>query len=316
MKISVLAAVAGAICLSLFSMPANAQATRTWVSGVGDDANPCSRTAPCKTWAGAISKTAAGGEIDALDPGGFGAVTITKAITLDGGGGQVASTLVSGTNGINVNAGGSDVVVIRNLRIQGISSGLNGISFNSGGALIVEKCDIFGFLNSGINIVPTTNSKVSISDTHLTNDAVNAGTAGVLIQPSANVSATISRVYVEGGQNGVFANGGGTGIIHVNVRDSVITAVGNTGVQITSAGTAVTGEVINTQISYSVVAGAATSGGSASLTLGENTITNNVTGVSAPSGTLLSYKNNMIADNGSNGTPITAVAGYAGGTGQ
>src|ERR1700709_98137 len=78
---------------------ASAQATRTWVSGVGDDANPCSRTAPCKTWAGAISKTAAGGEIDALDPGGFGALTITKAITIDGGGGQVASTLVAGTNG-------------------------------------------------------------------------------------------------------------------------------------------------------------------------------------------------------------------------
>src|SRR5437016_10411881 len=87
----------------------SAQATRTWVSGVGDDANPCSRTAPCKTWAGAISKTANGGEINALDPGGFGAVTITKSITLDGGGGQVASTLVAGTNGINVAAQPTDV---------------------------------------------------------------------------------------------------------------------------------------------------------------------------------------------------------------
>src|SRR5438445_4339112 len=92
----------------------SAQATRTWVSGVGDDANPCSRTAPCKTFAGAISKTAAGGEIDALDPGGFGAVTITKAITIDGGG-SLASVLVSGTNGIVVSAGASDVVTIRNI---------------------------------------------------------------------------------------------------------------------------------------------------------------------------------------------------------
>src|ERR1700693_38941 len=98
---------------------ASAQATRTWVSGVGDDANPCSRTAPCKTFAGAISKTAAGGEIDALDPGGFGALTITKSITLDGGG-QVASILVAGTNGINVSAGATDVVILRNLRIQGL----------------------------------------------------------------------------------------------------------------------------------------------------------------------------------------------------
>ena len=79
------------VCLTIGIATANAQASRTWVSGVGDDANPCSRTAPCKTFAGAISKTAAGGEIDALDPGGFGALTITKAITIDGGGGQVAS---------------------------------------------------------------------------------------------------------------------------------------------------------------------------------------------------------------------------------
>ena len=97
------------LCLSLsvvvFALTgaAHAQATRTWVSGVGDDANPCSRTAPCKTFAGAISKTAAGGEIDVLDPGGFGTVTITKAITIDGGNGVVASILASGTNGVNIN---------------------------------------------------------------------------------------------------------------------------------------------------------------------------------------------------------------------
>src|SRR5208282_1226924 len=119
-------------CMTL----ADAQATRTWISGVGDDVNPCSRTAPCKTWAGAISKTAAGGEIDALDPGGFGAVTITKAITLDGGGGQIASVLVAGTNGINVSAGPADVVIIRNIQINGVlqsgTPGLNGINFVSG----------------------------------------------------------------------------------------------------------------------------------------------------------------------------------------
>src|SRR5213082_2516096 len=114
----------------LASVMMNAQASRTWVSGVGDDANPCSRTAPCKTFAGAISKTAAGGEIDALDPAGYGAVTITKGITIDGGGGQVASVLVSGTNGIVVQANAqTDVVILRNLRINGIGSGLNGIRF-------------------------------------------------------------------------------------------------------------------------------------------------------------------------------------------
>src|SRR5437773_11487125 len=115
-----LSVTATLVVIFLSSSDAQAQATRTWVSGVGDDANPCSRTAPCKTFAGAISKTAAGGEIDALDPAGFGAVTITKAITLDGGGGQVASVLVSGTNGIVVQAQPTDTVILRNLSINGI----------------------------------------------------------------------------------------------------------------------------------------------------------------------------------------------------
>src|SRR5690242_7657055 len=94
-----------AACLQ--ALPAQGQASRTWVSGVGDDANPCSRTAPCKTFAGAISKTAAGGEMNCLDPGGFGAVTITKAITLDGDG-TLAGILAATVNGIIVNAGAND----------------------------------------------------------------------------------------------------------------------------------------------------------------------------------------------------------------
>lgn len=156
-KIALALAILGTTLVSaLYTAPAHAQATRTWVSGVGDDANPCSRTAPCKTWAGAIAKTAAGGEIDALDPGGFGALTITKSITLDGGGGQVASVLVSGTAGITVAAGASDVVIIRNLRFNGLlntsSAGTNGINYTSGAQVVVDSCDIFGFGTNGINV--------------------------------------------------------------------------------------------------------------------------------------------------------------------
>src|SRR6202789_209979 len=116
MKIA--SSVLGIAFLGLFFLlgpvTASAKATRTWVSGVGDDVNPCSRTAPCKTFAGAISKTASGGEIDALDPGGFGSVTITKSITLDGGFGQNASILATGVNGISIVVGGVNVS-IRNL---------------------------------------------------------------------------------------------------------------------------------------------------------------------------------------------------------
>ena len=116
---------------------AHAQATRTWVSGVGDDANPCSRTAPCKTFAGAISKTAANGEISVLDPGGFGAVTITKSITIVGRNAE-AGILAAGTNGIVISAAATDRVVLRGLTIVGAGTGLSGIKFNSGASLIVD----------------------------------------------------------------------------------------------------------------------------------------------------------------------------------
>src|ERR1700687_3392857 len=135
-KITLTLAIMGTMSLgALYTAPAYAQATRTWVSGVGDDVNPCSRTAPCKTWAGAISKTAAGGEIDALDPGGFGAVTITKAITLDEGGGSLVSSLVANSNAFNVNAGANDVVSLRNISVNGlgqtVSPGISGVVVNT-----------------------------------------------------------------------------------------------------------------------------------------------------------------------------------------
>lgn len=137
-------AVALAACTILGTSLASAQATRTWVSGVGDDVNPCSRTAPCKTFAGAISKTAEGGEISVLDPGGFGTVTITKSITISGVGVN-ASILGTGSYGITVNAGPEDVVTLKNLQINGSGSGLIGVRMLAGAALILDEVKIFGF---------------------------------------------------------------------------------------------------------------------------------------------------------------------------
>ena len=121
-----------------------AEATRTWVSGVGDDANPCSRTAPCKTWAGAISKTASGGEIDALDPGGFGTVTITKSITINGRGTH-ASILSAGTVGINISdastaAPGTIKVKLRNISINGAGTGTSAGNRSSSTTSMSSTC--------------------------------------------------------------------------------------------------------------------------------------------------------------------------------
>ncbi|HEV8588138.1 MAG TPA: hypothetical protein VGQ72_04635, partial [Pyrinomonadaceae bacterium] len=140
-----------------FTSLAQAQATRTWVSGVGDDVNPCSRTAPCKTYAGAISKTADKGEISTLDPGGFGTVTITKSITIDGTtGAGFGSILAAGTNGVNINDSASatpqtSIVRLRNLSINGGGTGFDGIRFTSGRTVYIENCQIFNFRGNGTN---------------------------------------------------------------------------------------------------------------------------------------------------------------------
>jgi Right handed beta helix region len=165
-----------------FSTAAHAQATRTWVSGVGDDANPCSRTAPCKTFAGAISKTAPSGEINVLDPGGFGAVTITKSITIRSDHIQ-AGVLVSGTNGVVVSAGASDTIVLEGLDIEGLGTGLNGLQILSSSSVIIRRSSIHHFTGNGVNLVGTANAKVLVQDCVI---SLNGG--GVNVQGAGGVT--------------------------------------------------------------------------------------------------------------------------------
>jgi hypothetical protein len=196
-----------AISFCALTTAAQAQATRTWISGVGDDVNPCSRTAPCKTFAGAISKTANCGEIDALDPGGFGAVTITKSITLDGGGGQVASILVAGTNGIVI--ANSDTtcrsVILRNLRFIGIGQGLNGINVtsSSAGAVSFENDTISGFTQACINLNATQPQLVSVTGSVL---EYCAGGGLVSSSPSATNRVNVVNTVITGNSVGVTAH--------------------------------------------------------------------------------------------------------------
>lgn len=254
--------------LALLGQPfaeARAQALRTWVSGVGDDANPCLRTAPCRTFAGAISRTAAGGEIDALDPGGYGAVTITGAITIDGGAGQVASILAGGTNAIVVNAGATDIVTVRNLAMDGVSQsaspGLNGVRFLAGGGLNIENVNIFNFSQIGIDFEPSqaTNSFLKIQNSTIS----TAGQGAIYVKPTGgglasatlvNVDASSSlfglrvddngRADVAGGaftgniNNGVIANSTRTPAI-ITVKRSLVSRNGNFGVHARNAGASI-----------------------------------------------------------------------------
>jgi len=286
------------------------QATRTWISGVGDDANPCSRTAPCKTFAGAISKTAPGGEIDALDPGGFGALTINKSITIDGGGGQVASILVAGTNGIVVAAQPTDVVVIQNVRFQGLlgagnsNAGLNGIRFISGGQLHIVNCTITGFGQNGISIAVNQSgaAHVSVVNTVATNNGTPnpaAGNgAGLTIQgnTSSEVYVSVSNSHFNGNQFGI------------QTLDSSRTAV----FESEASGNALAGFVsqpttVNSYlyIGNSLAAnngqfGIESNGGHASVHVANNDVFNNgLVGLHAVNGgTLVTFGNNNNGDGG------------------
>ena len=185
-RIALPATILGGILIALVQVaPAQAQATRTWVSGVGDDVNPCSRTAPCKTFPGAISKTATSGEINCLDSAGFGAVNITKSITIRCKG-VIGGILAAGTTGIIVNNAAAEVV-LDGLDINGAGTGTTGIRVLTASKVWIMNTNIHGFLNNGVN-VEATNSHVFIDDSYIINNGNTAGTfGGVNIAGSGNI---------------------------------------------------------------------------------------------------------------------------------
>lgn len=305
--------VIGAITLAVLAgTAAHAQATRTWVSGVGDDVNPCSRTAPCKTFAGAISKTAAGGEIDVLDPGGYGAVTITKAITINGPEGY-GGILSSSTNGIVVNAGVNDVVVLRRMSIQGAGTGLNGIRFLAGAALILDQCEIAGAsAGFGVDFSPAAASSLDVVDSSIVNNGTIATTTGggIIVRPTGGTGT--AKVTVRGSQfirntfgirgEGATAAAGG---VKITITDSEFVNNGFGGViALTTTASPVTMMLNGVIAANNGTNGLNANGAAASITFGSSTVTGNTTGLNPQNSALLvSYGNNQVDGNVTNGAP-------------
>jgi hypothetical protein len=264
----------------VIAIPGYAQANRTWVSGVGDDANPCSRVDPCKTFAGAISKTAPGGEISVLDPGGYGAVTITKAITLNGSGTSAGILVSGGISGITVNAQPGDVVTIRSLNIvnSGIASGSNGIHWIAGGTLIVDKTNFYGFTGSSIDVDLATAGNLVVSDS-----SMSGGLTGVRVNTSSGrLNASLNRVWITGAATGVDASAGFTAI-----SNSVITMSSLIGLLAENTGT-LTSE--SNMVTMNGTALQADTGGT--LRASNTDMFDNLTGFGCGGGTLASTGNN------------------------
>lgn len=285
---------------------AHAQATRTWVSGVGDDVNPCSRTAPCKTYAGAISKTAAGGIISTLDPGGFGAVTITKSITIEGTG-TLGSILNAGTS-VTVNAASTDVVVLRDLSLHGAGTGTNGVRILSASEVYIQNCNIQNNAGDGIDIAPSgvgTLTKVHVDNSRIMN---NTG-KGIELIPSSSgtIKLVVNDSEISGNSsNGVDVTGNNNSASIINSR---ITHNGATGVQVQL--TSSVAFVSNSLIAYNVTGVNSGVGGQSPVVhLSGNTIVGNTgNGVTTlGTGTQIGYQDNVIVGNGGDNTVSSSTA--------
>ncbi len=276
--------------------------TRTWVSGVGDDLNPCSRTAPCKTFAGAISKTSANGEISVLDPGGFGTVTITKSMTINGTG-TLASILAAGTNGVNVNDSATAtpntiVVILRDISINGASTGFDGIRFTSGKSLTVDHCWIYGFNGNGANsdgieVAKTADGNLRVVNgttiENITGDGIHMNTSG------GTVVAVVDHASIMNCQDGIEAASNVRGeitrsVVEILTANGIATSGGNSQLN-----------VDDTTIAHANTTGLRASAGS-SIRVSDSMIANNSTGVSANGGTVDSFQGNSLIGNPVPGT--------------
>ena len=283
------------VCFTLaLTSVVQAQLTRTWVLGTGgDDANPCSLPAPCKTFAGALPKTAVNGEISAMGPGGYGTVTINKAITINGEG-TLAGIINSGTSGINVNVTtnpATAVVIIRNISINGANTGTDGIVFRAGGTLQVDHCWIYNQLGDAIDasgLVTAGNLKV--------NDTIIEDVNGDGIRMSTTTGQLVAWIddtqVQDVGLDGIEA----VDNVRAAIRNVVVThTTGSSNAGIEISGTNSFFNIDDVLVSYFSV-GMQSSRGS-EIRVSDSIIAQNVTGVSAHGGTMVSYQGNSLMGN-------------------
>lgn len=313
-----LKALTCAIFIMALSSLAQAQATRTWVSGVGADDNPCSRTAPCKTFAGAILKTAIAGEISVIDPGGYGTLTITKSLTVDGGA-EFASTLASATTGFIINIPSGNAldperrVTLRRLSINGtgktgstgLRTGIRGIRIDAAKDVFVENCYIAAFVNEGIKMaVAETGSFLYVKDTNIQNCVT-----GISVTTSTGFAvAHLDNVRVEkmtGNGLTIAARG------HAHVRKSIFVNNGGDGIGMANTVADGTVNVEDTFIGSNGAAGIRNGTTGSLIDISNTSIMQNATGIAtasaAPGGGVNSHGNNRISGNAAAGTTPNPV---------
>jgi hypothetical protein len=285
-----------AIAFIAATAPAQAANTRSWVSASGSNGNACTQSAPCLTFAFAITQTNAGGEIDCLSGGDFGAVTITFSITIDCGTGQVGTINSYSSTAITINTSSPSVVVLRNLNLGGNGnfSGIVTTNF-ANSTLTVQHCTIYG-QDSGISFMPTSGrGSLQIIDT-----SVYGNQVGVDVEVASGVIASVvlNQVELNGNRSGL--NFGGSGTVAGTLRQSVVAANSAYGISANVAASYFTVE--ESSIVDNLTSGISTTTSGTNVEVAASTIGANGTGLSAGSGNLYSFGNNQLSANGSNGS--------------
>jgi hypothetical protein len=286
--------VAGVVAaLGVSAAPAAAQVVRTFVSGHGSDTGICGVGAPCRTFAYAITQTAAGGEITVLDPAGYGAVFINEAISIvNDGVGEAGVTATSGS-GIVINAAASDVVNLRGLTLVGTGSAFDGILLQGGGGLNVQNCVIRGFQAVGIDALSSTAATISIIDTIVSNNG-----NGIFLESSgSSLTASLTRIQVIGNETGLDLRGLAAGAgLTASVEDSVASNNTGNGFEVQSAGPPATLTVVNSA-AVNNPTGLEANGANATMVIAKTTLSGNSShGFFVNGGVIKTYGNNSITD--------------------
>jgi hypothetical protein len=277
--------------------------TRVFVAAQGSDSNPCSFALPCRTFQHAHDTVAAGGEIDVLDPAGYGAITITKSISIQGHG--FSGISAPSGNAITIGAGANDKISLRGLLIDGVDTGDNGILFNAGSILEVGDCVIRNFVADGIGFFPSAASTLLVSNTNV---AGNGG-AGIRAAGTGNTSGVIEHVIAQANLSNGLAFGS-TGTSKFTVSDSVISNTGNTGIGVASFfGNPDTVLLRNVAVSNSAQAGVLANGNAAVIWVTKSTITGNAQAFSTiGGGQILSFGDNSVIGNTIGSTPTNTIS--------
>jgi hypothetical protein len=294
--------VVGLALAALEITPAQAQNARSFVSGHGSDAAACTRAAPCRTFQYALTQTNSGGEIDVLDPAGYGSLTIDRAISIVNDGVGTAGVVPASGLGITINAGVNDAITLRGLSIEGAGVGVVGIQFNTGKSLTIENCVIRHMINDGIDFDPNGASSLSVSNSVVSDN----GLSGIAVGPTGSGAVTAVFNGVEVNNNayqGIYIEGSnGTGTLEASVYDSVAThnaAIGYYAA--TATGRATTTLMVFHSVSADNAYGILASGTGATLRADDVIVTGNANGWAAQSGGVVqSYGNNSIDGNDAN----------------